>query len=370
MIYRVSLKPESSFMFLGENVYESESKKYFENTSMNVPQVSTIFGMLKEEIIKASGLYNSNFIYSEGEKEKIEALIGGFNLGSLENTNHGKLKAVSPLYFKKVDGTNEQFFQRYYLETYQEKKGKSANQESSIFTNDGKKVLVSSFEGLGLSGNAKVYPTSKLIGLENNQEELKLDKILSSHKVPHVKLDYDGHKKVNPGENGRYYVNQVYTLDKKFSFVFDFEFDGELNFKNEYVRMGSRSNIFKINVEEISEDKQYRKMIKSTSKFNEIKPIESDEATNYIIVSENTIIESSLNCTILGEKNSYRSINKYEVKKVDNEVHGKLVMPKTEKLYQIIMPGSIVMFKDDNYEITELPYGLTYIKSKKGENNE
>lgn len=133
-MYFVRMTPLEPFTFGGEKgfAFESGSDKDARNvvnssyyqTSKEIPEQTTIIGMIRYIILKNAGLTKRFSEYTREDKERIAQMIGtkSFSFES-EKFDMGKLKSVSPVFI--VNGEKNQDKADYYIRNPLNNRGES-----------------------------------------------------------------------------------------------------------------------------------------------------------------------------------------------------------------------------------------------------
>jgi CRISPR type III-B/RAMP module-associated protein Cmr3 len=105
MKYIINLKPTAPYFFGGEVTFGeigvAESKQNYLVKSNLLPQASTLWGLVRYEILRQKNYLN----YTHEQKEEVKKLIGntGFHLNRKIGVSYGVIQGISPIFLKNAD---------------------------------------------------------------------------------------------------------------------------------------------------------------------------------------------------------------------------------------------------------------------------
>jgi len=111
MIYLVKMTPLEPYSFGGDQnfKYKDEAltgKESYFVRSKEMPEQTSILGMLRYLVLQQEGLLKTNFTYSDTERKQMEKCIGpaSFSYAKTEPQNFGIIKEVSPVFVTNKEG--------------------------------------------------------------------------------------------------------------------------------------------------------------------------------------------------------------------------------------------------------------------------
>lgn len=339
--YRIELKPIEPYYFSGENSVDSNNNKVLKYLmkSRELPQQTTLLGMLRKELLKAKGHYKDDYAdfleYYSDNKVEIDKLIGSCNFnGKLSDLqSFGVIKKLSPIiicddeknYFipapknyYRVENTNK--FKVYELEELGEEKGCSRMGKLYNLKNYDPKV--------GLTKDyIQISYDSAINTFKNTGELIKKDSIFETVERVGITKGKDGKT-----QDEAYYKRKSYFLKENRSFVFfaDLELD---NFEREsFVNLGGNQSMFKLKITKTESDNSFQKIVK---------PLTSE---NYLtVIGEAYLdIESILNDEETMKFGIIETIDFRTIKIEKGTSNKKIKFSKQEEKLKLIDRGSIL----------------------------
>lgn len=343
--YRIELKPIEPYYFGGENSMDSNNNKVLKYLmkSRELPQQTTLLGMLRKELLKVEGYYKDDYAefleYYSDNKNDIDKLIGRCNFnGELNDMqSFGIIKKISPIII--CDNDNNYFMpapKNYYRveDTHNYK-----SYELEEFNSEGNSSR------LGSLYNLKNYDSK--IGLIKDYIQISYHSDIKTFKHTDKLIKKDSVFEVvervgiTKGKNGKtqdeaYYKRKSYLLKENRSFVFfaDLELD---DFEREsFVNLGGNQSMFKLKITKATMDNLFQKIVKPLSSEKHLTII----GETYLDIEKilNVEIEhSNKNILKFGiiETIDFRSI---KIRKENKNIRFK----KQEKKLKLIDRGSIL----------------------------
>lgn len=269
--YKIELKPVEPYYFGGENSLDSnndEVLKYLMK-SRELPQQTTLLGMLRKELLKVEGHYKDDYAefleYYCDNKNVIDKLIGSSNFnGNLKDMqSFGVIKRVSPViicdndnnYFMpapknyyRVEDTHR--YKLYELEEFNSERNSSRIGSLYNLKNYDPKVgLTTDYIQISYSSNTNNF--------EHTDKLIKKDSLFKV--VERVGI--------TKGRNGKtqdeaYYKRKSYLLKENRSFVFFAELELD-NFEREsFVNLGGNQSMFKLKITKTKIDNLFQEIVK------------------------------------------------------------------------------------------------------------
>lgn len=319
---------EHSFKYDGEKATGRES--YFV-TSAEMPEQTTVFGMLRYILLKDRGKLKNDFKYTEEEKGNMKELIGENSFSFTGNAqNFGIIDSVSPVFIINSEG--QKLIRCPFC---MKRDGKLMKMDKSFCTSFGEIHLPKENEYVAKKGYIHDFynlDTGKIDSQENDKP-LFLKKMMTGNN----KNDKDGMLKVKKDHDEGFFKTEKVFLRKGCRFACYVELKEELNEKCFIGKMGRGRSTFKVYFAEEKSDEGIDDMVSAAD-------WKSDGAWYYC-----------LSDVFLTENVQYRDFAIVETKETRNletrlSEKGIRRFKKSDKLFKLIAQGS-VFFVDGNEEI-------------------
>lgn len=245
MKYLVNIKPLETYMFGTDQKFkypneELTGKESYFVKSSEVPEQTTILGLLRFLILKQKGLLYPNFRYNEEEKETINSCIGlnSFCFDKTHKQDFGYIKKISPVFLMDEAGN-------YYVKNpFHNKKGIGYAPieltEKTIETSSGKIRLPKLGEYDAKKGYASGYYNLKNGSIHND--------IFSSIIIP-------GNRKSDKGtENDSFFKKETIKMKSGYSFAIYVDLTEDILPKKDIGYMGLGRSAFLITSRPVKEN--------------------------------------------------------------------------------------------------------------------
>lgn len=245
MKYLVNIKPLEAYMFGTDQKFKYPEEKltgkesYFIKSN-EVPEQTTILGLLRSLILKQKGLFRSSFWYNEEEKKAIDSCIGSnsFCFEKLEKQDFGYIKEISPIFLMDEEDN-------YYVKNpFHNKKdiGYAPLEltEKTIETSVGRIRLPKLGEYDAKKGYASGYYNLKDGSIHND--------IFSSSIIP-------GNRKSDKGtEDDSFFKKEIIKMKSGYSFAVYVDLTEDILPKKEISYMGLGKSAFLITSKSVKEN--------------------------------------------------------------------------------------------------------------------
>lgn len=260
MKYLVKMTPLELYTFGTEISYkftstENSGKTTYFVRSKEVPEQTTVFGMLRYAVLKNEGLLKSSFHYTSEELDKLKSCIGreSFQFSSKEKQDFGYLKNISPVFL--IDENNN-YYIKNPLHNKSSKQGYEPMKltEETIKTSAGEIKLPRNGEYNSKKGYVKGYYNLTDGSIKDN---LFKTYVFTGNKC----MD----KEVNNDEG--FFKREVTELEKGFSFAVFVTLDDKAKrlAVNDILYMGQKKSAFFVSAIEVEKDDLTEKVKKAFS---------------------------------------------------------------------------------------------------------
>lgn len=244
MRYLVKMTPIEPYAFGTDQTFqyhgvEATGKETYFVRSNQVPEQTTILGMLRYIVLEMEGLLNSDFHYTAEEREKMNSCIGreSFRFLQKEKQDFGMIHEISPVFL--MDSKNHIYIKNPYHNKSQETFIPMELSEKPYMTSAGLLRLPKTDEFQAKAGHAFGY--YDLTAGTVCQEELFVSRILTGNR----KNGYADTK-----DDG-FFKREVVELKKGFSFAVYVEADRLPEQTIAY--MGQKKSAFRITAAETTD---------------------------------------------------------------------------------------------------------------------
>lgn len=241
--YIVRMAPLDSYFLGGETTFGEGSEPNYYVVSNKLPQVSTLLGVIRYELLRQRGLLS----YSDSQAEMVKKVIGdqGFNLET-QSLSLGIIKKMSPLFLEK----NGTFYTPMPLDYGIDAVAKTEDHVECSFSS------ACNFNYLSLPKyNCKNYSNYKYwISGDGNEKVLGNDIFKMKEQIGILSQNRDDDK------NG-FYKMQSIVLAKGYRFAFLLETSEDIEtVENRQVFMGGNRSMFNMSIESIENIEELKNM--------------------------------------------------------------------------------------------------------------
>lgn len=326
------LKPLGEYFFGGERNFgfgntEREKSEYFIR-SEEVPNQSTLLGMLRFMILKKEGQLNETWKISQEQREIQNTLIGkeGFsiNLDGMKK-NYGKLDSLTPLFLLDHQG------QRYIKTPLNHKVGEKSytplTMKGNVYTNKGTSILPEGYV-------AKEGLEDSYLNIDDRSKELiGKEKIFGS--LEHTRISKSS------TEDG-FFKKEYKNLKNGFSFGFYVLAEKEILPEKDIVYLGQDKSTFCVEIKEVvdSEVEDFFNKATILGTGAHIEGVNTYIALSDAYMPSNTEKESLILYSIV-EKKLFRSLKSSSSNETFKASRSK------SQLYQLVKAGSVFYVSKD-----------------------
>ena len=356
--YMVRLTPVETYFFGGEATFGDDTKQNYYVRSNRLPQVSTLIGMLRYEVLRQKNLlysYNEDKTKLPDKKSKIKDAVGEVGFVMDENVSHyGIIQKISPLFIENrklkkfytplpldfgINVHEDSSFQMSCVDLSEP----IGNGNDTECNNVGYACTAMKAEGF----DAKEYD-NYLYWVDNENNKVSADEIFYQKEQVGITKTVQDPTDVSEAwdDSNAFYKQITYGLHADYGFAFTMTVSEDIKQVSTKVFMGGNRSVFKMEITELTEDEEKNY---GDSFCNYFGPLH--KKGRYMLLGDAYFSNEELyEIPFLWAQSQ---CNRYIVKRYDSGVDWKKPV-KTDILFRLLTRGGVIYTE-------ELPESKEYL---------